>query len=165
MVLLCLRLILIVSPRPILGYVFLWFSNGFPMFLICFRLILIVCPRPIFGYLTFSHGFPMVFLWFCHVSGWFESSALARSSVILWFPMVLYCFPIYGLTMFLIDFNRQPSPDPRLCFPMVFQWFPYVFDMFPFDFNRLPSPDLWLSNVLSWFSYGFPMILICFRLI
>ena len=64
MILLCFRLILIVGPRPISGY--LMFSHvfyDFPMVLLCFPLILIVGPRPIFGlsyaFRLFSIGFAM----------------------------------------------------------------------------------------------------------
>ena len=150
--------------------------------------------------------FPFVFLWFCYISGValfsygfamflidFKSSALARSSVILWFPMVKYGF--HGFLIFPIDFNRRPLPDLKfICwYPIVFLrfshvfamflvdfnrrpdlwlsydflWFcmvSFVFDMFPIDFNRRPSPDLRLSYVFPWFSFSFPMFLICLRL-
>ena len=44
---------------------------GFSIVLLYFQLILIVGPRPIFGYLMITYGFPLVFPWFCYVSGWF----------------------------------------------------------------------------------------------
>ena len=80
-----------------LPYDFLWFSIGFPRVLLCFWLLVIVSPRPIFGYLMISYGFilfsygfamflvdfhrrpshdlmffygfALVFIWFCYVSG------------------------------------------------------------------------------------------------
>ena len=139
-----------------------WFCYVFVMS----RLILIVGPRPIFGYLMFSYCFRMVFLRFCYVSGWFWSSALARSTDILWFPMVLYWFS-ESFVIFQFDFDRRPSPYPRLSYVFLwfFHWFWYVFDMFPIDFNHRPSPDLRLSYDFLSFSYGFPTALLCFRLI
>ena len=131
------------SPDPRFSYDFLWFSIGFPIVLLCFRFIFIVGPRPIFGYLMISCCFPMVFLCFCcYVPNWF-SSALARSSVIVWFPIVFHRF-FYGFAMFPVDFNRRPSPDLRFIvyFLMVSLWFSYGVAMFSVDFNRRPSHDL-----------------------
>ena len=48
---------------------------------------------------------------------------------------------------------------------MVFHWLAFVFDMFPVDFNRRTSPDLRLCYDFIWFSIGFPLVLLCFRLI
>ena len=157
-------------------------SHGFPIFVPCCWLILIVGPRPIFSYLMISkflfvwimflidlnrrpspdvqisYDFP----WFCYVFGWFEPSALARSSVILWCPMVLYSFLMVLLYFWLILII-----DPRLIFGALmisfgFAWFSYGLVMFLVDFNLLPSPDprlsfdfLWFCIVFLWFCYVF----------
>ena len=159
MVLLCFRLILIVGHCPIFGYlmfsycfslilqyfwlilivalarssvilcfpmVFHWFSFVFDMFPVDFNRRPLPDLRLSYDFLPFSYGFPML----CYVSNWFESSALARSSVILWFPMVSHWFS-YVFVMFLVDFNRRLSPGLQLSygflwFCMVFQWFCYV---------------------------------------
>ena len=118
-------------------FVFIWFSYG----LLCCWLILIVGPRPIFNYYMVLHGFAIVFvwfcivfLWFCYVSNWFYSSALARSSVILWFRMALiYCS--YGFAMLPVDFNRRPSPDLQLSYDFIFNCIVF----------------LWVCYVSGWF--------------
>ena len=81
----------------------LWFSYGFPMVLYgypmsfeCFCLIFCL-PSPEF---KFSYGF----LWFCNVFGWFQSFALAGSSVFLWFCIVLqylWSSALAGFSVFL----------------------------------------------------------------
>ena len=72
-----------------------------PIGLLCFWLSLIVRPRPIFGYLVISCGVAWFFSWFCYILGWSLSSALARFSVILWFPMAFYSVPMALLCCWL----------------------------------------------------------------
>ena len=48
---------------------------------------------------------------------------------------------------------------------MVFHLFSYGFPLFLLDFNRRPSPDLRLSYDCLWFCIVFLMVLLCFRLI
>ena len=62
--------------------------------------------------------------------------------------MIAYGFSLFSnaFGMFLIDFNRRPSPDFRLSYD--FHWFAWFSDdvaVFLVDFSRRPSPDLRLS--------------------
>ena len=156
------------------------------MVLQCFRLILIVGPRPILGYLMISYGFHQCcysFAMFPVDLNRRPSPDLRSSYDFQWFPMVFYVFamfPIdfnrrpspdlrlscvfvlfsYGFAMFLICFwlILIVGPHPIFGYLMIsygFVWFSYGFAMFPIDFNRRPSPDLRLSYDFLWFCIVF----------
>ena len=93
------------------------------MFLIDFNCI----PSPDLWFLKIFLWFGMVYQWFHNVFDRFESSALAKSSICLWF------------------------------FPIVFIEFRSGFATSFIDFNCLPSPDLWLSHGCPMVLYAFPI--------
>ena len=70
----------------------------------------------------------------------------------LMIPSGFVCFS-YGFVMFLVDFNRRPSPDLWLSydFLLFFYGLPIGFAMFSIDFHLRPSPDLRLSYDFLWF--------------
>ena len=72
--------------------------------------------------------------------------------VLQWFWLILIVGPrpIFGVSYACLWFSL---------------WLFYVFAMFPVDFNRRPLPDPQLSYDFPCFSIGFPMVLLCFRLI
>ena len=79
---------------------------------------------------------------------------------------MIYCGYVWfsiGFAMFLVNFNRRPSPDLLLSYD--FPWFCMVFRRFALllvDLNRRPSPDPRLScDFLYLFvqcSYGLAML-------
>ena len=163
MVLYGFRMVLLCFWCPIFGYLmisdgFVLISHGFPMFLDDFNRRPSPDLRLFYDFLWFY----IIFQWRCH-SRWFESSALSRSSVILWFPVVLYGFPmVFCFRLILIVGPRPSFRYLMFCYDGLV-WFSHGFAMFPIDFNCRPSPDLgylsydflWFCMVCQWFCYVF----------
>ena len=118
------------SPDLRLSYDYLQFSYGLAMFLLCFRLILIVGPRPIFGYLMISYGFVWFSYGFAMFPIDFNRRASPDQRLscdFLWFSigflMVLSCFRL------ILIVGPRPIFDYLMisyCFSLVFLWCCYV---------------------------------------
>ena len=81
------------------------------------------------------------------------------------FPKGLLCFRLVLIVGLGPIFVYLMISDGFVWISYGFVWISYSFDMLRVDLNRRPSPNLRLSYVRLWFSFGFPMFLICFQLI
>ena len=120
-------------------------SYGFVLLCYGFRLICNRRHAPDFCTSYGSLWCCIVFSWFCFVFTWFKSSDLARSLVILWFPMFLHCVPLVLRCFWMILIVGSHPILGDLMMAYGFALFSNAFAMFLIDLNRQPSPDLQLS--------------------